>query len=516
MTGKPSNENSKLRIIKTDSLSKLKMSEKIRNISKEIKNIAKFIKIALVANTLTRQGAYDQFVALREFKRQFMEMGGKISASPQDDIGMYCEELLISSYKNLEPPIIVETKYAIGDHSLFYRISKDIYTYLVNGRVNGAIFIIHDSIGEVDFNVLRNSIDNRFRDIFSVMIISSEEIMGTKVNSRANKLLFSFFESTDIKNAEWRTRDFDDFYSEKRLESYINRVDKFNITVFFGAGVSSSAGFPTWNGLIEASWWETARGRDKLENADNKYVLSKIDEIIGDSPLVKARMLQESQGESLFWRLRDLLYPPEPLNSPLVEESCRLIINLKSRGRLSQVMTLNYDNLIEEGLGRLGVDMPPFYGSNNIYDNSNYIFHVHGYLPPPPRKITQQEVESIVFSESAYNLLASNSYAATNIRILQRFIDDACIFLGHSMTDPNIRRLLEISQSVRMGVRHLWFKRLPDIDRSDWDKYIFNRQIANLQERIMISLGVHIIWYKDHADLPQIIKGLGEVLIFDR
>ena len=89
--------------------------------------------------------------------------------------------------------------------------------------------------------------------------------------------------------------------------------------------------------------------------------------------------------------------------------------------------------------------------------------------------------------------------------------------VGLSMTDPNLRRLLDISSRNRDKTRHFAFMKRLTIDsfsKIEDKTVIDNSEVAkkfldrhhNLNEEIMRELGVSVIWYTQYSEIPKILR----------
>ena len=93
--------------------------------------------------------------------------------------------------------------------------------------------------------------------------------------------------------------------------------------------------------------------------------------------------------------------------------------------------------------------------------------------------------------------------------------------IGLSMTDPNLRRLLDISAKNLDKPRHFAFIRRISHERFCFKKdkdgtsvqVVQNLDAAEnfleghhkLSEDLMRELGITVIWYEDHDDIPELL-----------
>jgi len=64
---------------------------------------------------------------------------------------------------------------------------------------------------------------------------------------------------------------------------------------------------------------------------------------------------------------------------------------------------------------------------------------------------------SLIFSEEDYNKIYSDAYSWSNLAQLNSFRDNTCLFIGCSLTDPNLRRLLDVAARSGEKPRHYAF-----------------------------------------------------------
>jgi len=101
------------------------------------------------------------------------------------------------------------------------------------------------------------------------------------------------------------------------------------------------------------------------------------------------------------------------------------------------------------------------------------IFHLHGSLSPTSEKVTDKSIDSrdsLIFLESSYNEVASNMYSWAQTNFLYSAQNSKLVFIGLSMSDPNIRRWLSwtnqayinelnsVTEGKSMSLPHLWIR----------------------------------------------------------
>lgn len=267
-------------------------------------------------------------------------------------------------------------------------------------------------------------------------------------------------------------------------------------TLFLGAGVSMSANLPSWKELLEKL----------LDKAYKKGVnfkgihYEKLFKEGGYSSIVLGRFVQNlfNDKSEMDDVIHQILYKKRKrITSPTIRTICKII--KKKKNLVTGVITYNYDDLIEQCLTKLKV-VNYSVCDNNEPEVSFPVCHVHGLL-------TQNNPISstIVLSEKEYHEIYSRAYHWSNVEQLHALQRTNCFFIGLSMNDPNLRRLLDIAKGEgckrKTDIRHFAF-----IDKDGIGKS-FNTQkerdeYCNQQENIFKDLGVGIIWYHDYKTLP--------------
>lgn len=133
--------------------------------------------------------------------------------------------------------------------------------------------------------------------------------------------------------------------------------------------------------------------------------------------------------------------------------------------------------------------------SNHSTNTIPYVF-CHGLLPVYENaRIFSTSADKLVFLEEEYLHLANNSFSWQSASFLHTCVSQHIVFIGTSLTDPNMRRWLswthanrleEMEQNglaVRDSTQHYWIRTVPS-----------DREIIPWIEAAVAHLGVRIIW----------------------
>lgn len=262
----------------------------------------------------------------------------------------------------------------------------------------------------------------------------------------------------------------------KRLKE---RIRDNTVSLFLGAGVSASAGIVTWDSLLEQLCIK--KGLSKID--------SDIDSIIKGRYIVSQYKKDGKILDDFYDDMKDILYPANVRPSKLIDS----IANIAKEKNVESVISYNYDNLLEESLKNKGIrPYLSIYGNSRLSDlDSLPVYHVHGFIPISGSR------SDIVLGEREYHKIYQDVYNWGNVEQLHALTRNTCIFIGLSMKDPNLRRLLDVSirhESEQEPV-HFAFLRKIEYD-------------VSITEANMREFGVNCIWYNNHSELPEILDDL--------
>lgn len=310
-------------------------------------------------------------------------------------------------------------------------------------------------------------------------------------------------------------------YLEKRkkyVEQLQTQYENDNIVLFLGAGASSAAKIATWNTLISELFValidrQLSANNIQIKGEDKRKIVKELINQNGSSPLLQTRFLRNGFESDFEELVREILYKNASDSSDLLEEIGQLCIPNRGKLGVRAIVNYNFDDLIEKNLKRLRVKYHSIYGEGMVPDADELgIYHVHGFLPQEKENYDNLAKSLLVFSEEGYHKLMLEPYNWANISQLNYMINNTCLFIGLSMTDPNMRRLLEVAAQKRTEndgecQHYAIMKRfeIKDVDKSDSIKS-FEGVNETLQESFFKELGVNVLWIDEFSDIPTILK----------
>ena len=259
------------------------------------------------------------------------------------------------------------------------------------------------------------------------------------------------------------------------------------LALFVGAGISMGCGLPSWNECVARVLAATWKSQPDL-----------IELLLSDRNILATRYARQKAGERFNRIVHGALYEGE------IEIS--RCVRAIARSGIRHICNFNFDDLIAEALLTEGVDCQiaapgePFSASQEGIT----VYHPHGILP---RFYSGQELDSskIVFSEDDYHNLYSDPYSWANIAQLSLLTSNSVLFIGLSMQDPNLRRLIDIARSRGFTNQHFAVFRDPLIgcSRADLPEH---KRLRSLIELDMQSLGVTTWFVDSYEKIAEILE----------
>ena len=298
----------------------------------------------------------------------------------------------------------------------------------------------------------------------------------------------------------------------KELASMIKDIIKNNSypIVFIGSGISKRylEDFPTWTTLLEEYWEQINENNSIYQFMRN---LDQTDETIKNAPEEKKRFLINVKTAShIKKRYDDLFYSGQitldnltiqeayyskisPFNYSITKKFSEYKVKEDMKEELEEykkflskakvIVTTNYDTLTEDLLESINQKPTIYVGQNGFFDetyNWSELFKIHGDVNDP---------SSIVITEEDYNAYDKNSILIS-AKILSNLIYSPIIFIGYSLTDINVQKLLTDfssqlpNEDLRKNTNRITVVEYQE-SKDDFDEQIVNNPTINISHSIL-------------------------------
>lgn len=306
------------------------------------------------------------------------------------------------------------------------------------------------------------------------------------------------------KTTKWVPRKQDDILSEAAKS-----LNSTKCSFILGAGVSVDAGSPSWNNLLKALLNEIPQ-HNPITDTDYDHINSKC----GYSALITARYILDNYLSSkiLIEKMRKIIYTATKCTYKNNPAALTYIAKITKHSNVESILTFNYDEFVEEALDKEGIRYVPFFEKGAPAADEKPVYHIHGYISRNTGGLSSFPV----LSEREYHRLYSDDFHWSNVELLHALTRNTCFLVGLSMSDPNLRRLLDIARYNDSGIaRHYIFMRReplnPNVPNSVKDK----KHWENV-ERQFSELGLNVIWFNynasDPSDFTDLVRKLAAII----
>ena len=292
-------------------------------------------------------------------------------------------------------------------------------------------------------------------------------------------------------------------HQEANITELKNVLKNQKIVLFLGAGVSCDYGIPGWDALLKKLFSDEEVFNIQTEALWEIMKESIIKDKLNDS-LQQGRIIELKCGsEAKFKELvRKHLYSNyQPNNDETNLNTLDLLIdNFFLSKKVESVVTFNFDDLLEKKLTNQQIDCRTIHNESNFSSlkaGEMPVFHPHGFLPFNPLIGVESEKYSIVFSETAYHKTYSDTHSWSNLIQLSKLTNYTCIFMGISLSDPNMRRLLDSAKKISPKHHHHYILTTKTKKGSD----DLNVMIDGIFSEYAESLNVKTIYYEGYKQL---------------
>lgn len=320
------------------------------------------------------------------------------------------------------------------------------------------------------------------------------------------------------------------------------------LVLFLGAGISIASGIPSWKNLVLEMLFDQTEHAKRLKTLFPHYRRS-IGEWLADyfeyDPIILARIIEDeirqrprtkgkTKETAFLLNLQQHLYSAYDPAAPAPTLGAVSDFIARSRGNIHAVVNFNFDDLLEGELARRNVDHIPVYTNARLGHEKLRVTHPHGFIP----RVGIPKGASVVFTERSYHSLTETVFHWALTEIVSHLRHQTVLFIGMSMSDPSLRRLLDACRNSNIPPHWQIQKRheirdheqqdaKEDIERRarDWGSQLGYREIKspqNLSEiinsalrqadtydrRLFEDMGVKTVWLNDFDDIPFLLKAI--------
>ncbi len=332
------------------------------------------------------------------------------------------------------------------------------------------------------------------------------------------------------------------------------------LALYIGAGVSMSLGLPSWNELINSLTVSmmsrqvnsAAQALETLTDAERAMALSTLLLAVKEQPpsqkpiLMLARALKDQFGDELPQQVAAHLYGrlssptenviswvmrlfnpklPRPASSftlpvsPLLNALVALIRPQRNVVGVQAIINYNYDDILEEKLRQESVPcLTVTSGKQKLTRGKVPSYHVHGVLPvqqyfSATGKSNRIDNGNFVFSEDEYHSEYADPYRWSNLTQIGMLGRHKGLFVGLSMQDPNLRRLIDVTHRQYPEVWNYAILQRATKAQNDDSKSIILRNLAEfVEENSFQKIGVKVIWVDDiNTDVSSVLARIADL-----
>lgn len=267
-------------------------------------------------------------------------------------------------------------------------------------------------------------------------------------------------------------------------------TSKLRVDLVMGAGINADYGAKDWSSLMDSLNNDFYKGDYKFADEIEHYV---------GKELFTSSMVLKTSGFDSYKSLNRELYEFDAAKSFDDPDSTLYhCVDYIERHKHTTVITYNYDTNLEYLLKKRNIRYSVVYDDNSFNNQEAQvdIYHVHGLLPYD-RYDEEKFTDSLIFNESEYYYLYNNPYSWNIAKQLHDFKFNVCVFIGISLTDPDMKRLLELAGNY-LKFNFIFLKKekeYSDTVYRDLTSYFFTFDLI-------------VIWIDEYSEITEYLESI--------
>lgn len=393
--------------------------------------------------------------------------------------------------------------------------------------------------------------------------------MKSKLNSKNNKKsvdkinLLNLFPEFKKKQFAMKVKESQEEYLTDLKECYTHK----GLALYIGSGVSKSIGLPNWNELIKVLTIDmmTRKVETAIEaiesikhGLDIDLYFKLKDDVERNTDynrpiLLMARALKDNLGNDLHKYVARNLYRYSKEvrryinnkyyqinysnirkksirerflkkqfklpSSPLLDSIIAIARPQRDIKGVQAIVNYNYDDILEEKLKEEQVKCVTIKsGKDYVQNHSLHSYHVHGVISLNEYinrggNINEKNCGNFVFSEDEYHNEYADPYRWSNMTQISLMGRYTGLFIGLSLEDPNIRRLLDVThKQFPENINYAILPRKRSLGEStDSKKNVLINIFEQVETQSFEKIGVKVIWAENVDEIPEIINKICKI-----
>ncbi len=314
--------------------------------------------------------------------------------------------------------------------------------------------------------------------------LEGKEINYTSENSKNGKtdnLLYFLSQTEDEKGVNASA----DSFISWLVKLYTTKI---HTDLVMGAGINEDYGAKSWEGLINALNADFYKGDQTFCDQVKHYT---------GKELFTSSMVLKTSGFDAYKFINHELYEFNEAKSFNDSDSTLYsCVNYLIKHKNTSVITYNYDTNLEYLLKKRNVPYVTIYDDNAFVDADDVvdIYHVHGLLPYD-RYNEKKFTDSLIFNESEYYYLYNNPYSWNIAKQLHDFKFNTCIFIGISLNDPDMKRLLELAKNY-LKFNFIFIKKEKE----------YSEEVYRDLTTYFFTFDLIVIWINDYPEIGKYLE----------
>lgn len=267
-------------------------------------------------------------------------------------------------------------------------------------------------------------------------------------------------------------------------------TSKLHVDLVMGAGINTDYGAKSWAELIDSLNNDFYKGDYRFKDEIEHYV--------GRELFTSSMVMKTSGFDSTKSLNRELYKFKEAKGFDDPDATLYRCVNYIQKHDHTSVITYNYDTNLEYLLKKRGVRYSVVYDDNSFVDRGTQvdIYHVHGLLPYDKYR-ESKFTNSLIFNESEYYYLYNNPYSWSISKQLHDFKFNVCLLIGISLTDPDMKRLLELASNY-MKFNFIFLKKEKGYSETTY------RELT----AYFFTFDLIVIWIDEYAEIGKYLEAL--------